>query len=265
MASFVHGISNILREVAQTPYYRRKPWEVLSLLQARWHLSRRKVDPYDFLEGLGIKDFVLLVKAFERREELFSGVLGAVRSAGGQQGAVSREDGFVLYCLTRWLGPECVIETGVAAGVSTTFLLAALADNARGSLWSIELPGEQVSNCRMIDGGAFAWPAHGVGWAIPHDLLIAVQGRWHLVLQDVSEALPQLLACLPRVDMFFHDDLHTPDHMLWEFECVWPRLAAGGLLVADDVNHAWIKFCKLHGYEDRAYNNVLRLGALRKR
>ena len=77
-------------------------------------------------------------------------------------------------------------------------------------------------------------------------------------------ALPRLLDSLPRVDLFFHDDLHTPDHMLWEYELVWPKMRAGGVLASDDVNHGWIEFCRRQGFAAKALNNLDRFCAVRK-
>jgi predicted O-methyltransferase YrrM len=37
------------------------------------------------------------------------------------------------------------------------------------------------------------------------------------------------------VDLFLHDSLHTHRNMRREFEAVWPRLRAGGVILADDV------------------------------
>ena len=258
------GFRNVIHEVASTPFYRDHPREALAFLAARSLLFRRRTDPRDFLLGLGIKDLDLLQRDFEHRAPVFSEVQTAAHKAGCGRPGICSDDGFILYCLIRWLRPAYVIETGVAAGISTTFLLAALADNQEGCLWSIELPPAHVENHKMADGRVYAWPAHGVGWVIPQDLIHTMEGRWHLVLQDIREALPTLLTKLPRVEMFFHDDLHTPDHMYWELASVWPHLVPGGMLVSDDINQAWIKFCKMHGYADRAYVNVMGLGALRK-
>jgi hypothetical protein len=85
-----------------------------------------------------------------------------------------------------------------------------------------------------------------------------------LTLQDVRTALPLLLNELPYVDIFFHDDLHTPDHMYWEYDAVWPMLSPRGVLISDDANHGWIKFCVEQGLNETAFHNVDRLCALRK-
>ena len=74
-------------------------------------------------------------------------------------------------------------------------------------------------------------PGKEPGWAIPDDLL----ARWELRLGDAREVLPALLVETGEIDLFFHDSLHTREHMLFEFETAWPALARGGLLASDDV------------------------------
>ena len=45
-----------------------------------------------------------------------------------------------IWCLTRHLRPRKVVETGVAHGVTSRFILEALKRNGQGHLWSIDLP-----------------------------------------------------------------------------------------------------------------------------
>jgi hypothetical protein len=45
-----------------------------------------------------------------------------------------------VWCLLRHLRPEKVIETGVARGFTSRFILEALERNSAGHLWSIDLP-----------------------------------------------------------------------------------------------------------------------------
>src|SRR5207253_10228310 len=45
-----------------------------------------------------------------------------------------------IWCLIRHLKPKKVIETGVAHGVTSRFILEALERNGDGHLWSIDLP-----------------------------------------------------------------------------------------------------------------------------
>jgi hypothetical protein len=254
---------NFGKEVLQGPYYRRHPLQVPSLLAARWRLSNNKGDPEEFLIELGVQGVEDFLADFNERRDFFSTVLNKISGEGGNHGAVSMKHGLVLYVLTRWLEPRKVIETGVAAGASTTFFLAGIHDNGLGELWSIELPSREAERQMLASGDVLDWPRFGVGWAIPSQLVSQVSDRWTLITEDVRVALPPLLRELGSVDMFFHDDLHTPDHMLWQYELVYTRLSEKGILASDDINHAWVTFCKGHGLEDRAYPNVLRLGALR--
>jgi predicted O-methyltransferase YrrM len=122
-----------------------------------------------------------------------------------------------LYLLVRAARPRHVIETGVLYGASSGHILAALARNGEGELHSIELgkdPGE---------------PAH--------DFLVpgALRNRWDLIIGDSRRELPALLRRLPGVSLFHHDSLHTYDHMMWEFETVYPHLDPDGVLSSDDV------------------------------
>ena len=123
------------------------------------------------------------------------------------------------YLLTRLLKPHSVVETGVAYGVSTAFILAALWENGQGELHSIDLP--------RLRGGFRALE----GVAVPPEL----KGRWVLHRGSSRRVLPVLLDELESVDLFLHDSLHTRRNMSREFNEVWPYLRPGGAVVADDV------------------------------
>jgi predicted O-methyltransferase YrrM len=204
------------------------------------------------------------MEGFQRWLPELREVVSKVWQHQGHQGGVSMEDGMVLYGLTRGVKPDYVIETGVAAGVSTSFICAALIENEHGMLYSIELPPAESASRVHPDGAFFDWPESGPGWGIPEEVKRAIGSRHTLILQDVREALPALLEQLPYIDLFFHDDLHTPDHMLWEFELVWPRLRPAGFIVADDVNFGWIRFSRKLDLGNSALNNIQRLAAIRK-
>lgn len=48
--------------------------------------------------------------------------------------------------------------------------------------------------------------------------------------------------------MFRHDSDHSYEHIMFEFETIWPLLRVGGILTSDDVhaNNAWADFCSRH-------------------
>lgn len=132
------------------------------------------------------------------------------------------------YLICRALQPSSVVETGVAYGMSTSYLLQALEANGHGRLASIDLPplGDEEGR----------W----VGALVPRELA----GRWTLHRGASRALLPGILQASGTIDMFIHDSLHTYRTMLWEFELAWRYLAPGGVLLADDIgfNQAFERF-----------------------
>ncbi len=124
------------------------------------------------------------------------------------------------YAAVRALAPECIVETGIANGVSSSYLLLALQKNGRGRLHSVGLPDP-----------AFLPPGKDPGWLVPQWL----RDPWQVHLGDAREILPRLLAEIGNIGIFIHDSLHTYDHMTWEFETAYPHLLSGGLLFSDDA------------------------------
>ena len=260
----MNALAKFAHEIAAAPHYRMRPVETLRYAYAKWLFRRfRQNDPLRFLKNLAIELDVALDK-FDRWRECLQDMVEKVQCEKSGQGGISFDDGLVLYGLARALRPDFIIETGVAAGVSTSFFAAALVENRHGRLFSIEVPPEHAGRA-LLDGTLYSWRDLGAGWAIPPILKRSLGDRHELILQDVHLALPNVLRRLTHVDIFFHDDLHTPDHMLWEYEAVWPRLCPGGVLLSDDANHGWVRFCRKRGHSgSAAFTNLNRLCALRK-
>ncbi len=127
-----------------------------------------------------------------------------------------------------------------------------------------ELPPDHVPDrAALEDGSVYAWQREGVAFLVPSVICSALGERWDVRLGDVRETLPKLLAELPSVGLFFHDDLHVPTHMLWEYELVWPRISPGGLLMSDDANTGWVTFAERHLGEPDGLLNYRRLTAAR--
>lgn len=136
----------------------------------------------------------------------------------------------LCYLACRLIGPTTVVETGVAYGVSSAYVLRALERNGRGTLHSIDLPPLRREAERF-------W-----GVAVPRES----RRRWHLHRGSSRRALPDLIEELDALDLFVHDSLHTRRNMTREFEAVWPRLRPGGIVLADDVerNRAFADLCR---------------------
>jgi predicted O-methyltransferase YrrM len=163
----------------------------------------------------------------------------AVERSGEQftLGAIGYAEGAFLYAITRTLRPAVAVETGVANGFSTAFLLQALQANGEGHLHSIDLPreaGREYEEGTFYEGEGRAGipPGSEPGWLIPDEL----RDRWTLLLGRSQDELPPLLERLGELDFFMHDSEHSFDCMWFEFNAAWPRLRTGGVLVSDDVN-----------------------------
>lgn len=135
-----------------------------------------------------------------------------------------------IYALVRLLEPETVVETGVADGTTSAYILQALEDNGHGRLYSIDVPSERLP------------PGKAPGWIVDG----ALRHRWTLRIGPSSELLGPLLSELRSIDVFLHDSLHTYDNMLFEYRAAWPFLKTSGLLLSHDVgrNAAFFDFAR---------------------
>lgn len=127
----------------------------------------------------------------------------------------------VCYAICRLNRPETVLETGVAFGWTSAFILAALEVNGKGHLHSIDLP-------------AFRPGAERITAAVVPNRL---RHRWTLSLGPQSQLLPAVLEGLDAVDFFHYDSDKTYQGMKWSYETVWRKIARGGVLMADDVDN----------------------------
>ena len=127
-----------------------------------------------------------------------------------------------IWCLALHLKPKVTVETGVARGLTTRFLLEALERNGGGSLFSIDLPPLMRRDL-----------ASETGAAVPTSL----RRRWTCVAGSSHRRLPALLDRLEHVDLFLHDSSHTTRNVLFELERVWNVLVDGGVSLVDDVGY----------------------------
>jgi predicted O-methyltransferase YrrM len=143
----------------------------------------------------------------------------------------------IQYALVRAARPNLVVETGIANGISSAYVLLGLQKNGNGILHSIEI------------GDSSYLPADcEPGWIVPRWL----QDRWKVHLGDATVLLPKLLHSLGPIDVFIHDSLHTAEQMNFEFQTAYPRLRTGGYLIADDAlwNQAFLDFARSQRVRD---------------
>lgn len=153
-----------------------------------------------------------------------------------QREPVARASFLIYYALVRLLKPDNVVETGVASGGSSAWILQALEQNGSGQLTSIDLPPK-------AEMASMSWtmPDHlANGFLVPQDL----RERWTLIEGDALFELPPVLrACRPNI--FIHDSDHSWNQMVAEYSMAHKWLSKPGVVISDDTrwNTAWKDFC----------------------
>jgi len=125
-----------------------------------------------------------------------------------------------IWCLTRHLRPERVVETGVAHGLTSRFILEALERNGSGHLSSIDLP--PIERYRQLEVGAAVGNRY--------------KDRWSYIKGSSRLRLPKLLDRLGEIDLFVHDSLHSERNVRFELDLAWAHLRPGGAIVVDDID-----------------------------
>jgi hypothetical protein len=133
--------------------------------------------------------------------------------------------GFVraIWCVVRHLRPKNVVETGVAHGVTSRFILEAMERNGVGHLWSIDLPPFERHWRKQVG--------------------VAVDGRfgdrWTYIKGSSRRHLPELISRLGQIDLFIHDSLHSERNVRFELDMAWEVLRPNGVIVVDDIDASW--------------------------
>ena len=128
-----------------------------------------------------------------------------------------------IWCLVRHLGAQRVVETGVH-GVTSRFVLEALARNGGGHLWSIDLPP----------------PAHPeLHWHIGIAVDQHSREHWTYIAGSSRQRLIPALKNVGTIDLFVQDSAHTASNVLFEMNHAWEVLRPGGAIIVDDIDANW--------------------------
>lgn len=153
-------------------------------------------------------------------------------------GWVNLTDAQFLYWIVRKLKPKTVLQTGVSNGLSSAFMMLALAKNgAGGTLHVVDVPAvfnpADPNWTRSGQVFGFVIPEGKTsGWMVPD----IYRDRFEVQTGDAKALLPQLVDRLASVDMFYHDSDHSYNHMAFEFEQAKRKLAPTSVVVADDIS-----------------------------
>lgn len=165
----------------------------------------------------------------ERLRQEISRRYSRLSTAYPQRYAIEEGSSLLLYALVRSLRPRVVLETGVANGHSSFYILSALLANGYGRLHSID---------RSAQVGGLITDRERDMW------------RLHVLRKsDLKKSFLQILEALPPVDLFLHDSDHTYPWMSFELNAAMEKLTAHAALVVDDCDScfAFIDFCERQG------------------
>lgn len=131
----------------------------------------------------------------------------------------------LLYFLTRFTEATTVVETGVAAGWSTTAILWGLQTNdcPEARLWSSELPYDRPD---IVDDYS------------PYVGILVDQGSkklWNVLLEGDKQNIPKILSEVPEIDLFHYDSRKTRRAKDETLDLVLPHMKPGGVIVVDDI------------------------------
>ncbi|WP_440107869.1 class I SAM-dependent methyltransferase [Streptosporangium sp. H16] len=126
----------------------------------------------------------------------------------------------ILHLLTRILRPAVALETGVAAGWSTSAILGAMRSNETGRLYSSDFPFFRLSD-----------PERYIGCVVPEEL----KAPWSLHIKGDRRNLEEILLPGTAVDLVHYDSDKTRDGREFFLRRSKPHLTRKHILVMDDI------------------------------
>lgn len=126
----------------------------------------------------------------------------------------------LLYFLTRFHRPDMVVETGVAAGFSSSAILTALQANDCGVLHSSDFPYFRIRD-----------PKKYIGIVVDDSL----KTRWELYTAGDDKNLPMITSRVKQIDLFHYDSDKSYQGRAKAMSSVSPKLAAKSVVLMDDI------------------------------
>jgi predicted O-methyltransferase YrrM len=154
------------------------------------------------------------VSSLERRAEAASALADGPPAIHNADPGLAR----TCYTLARALRPDVIVETGVANGVTSSFLLQALELNGAGELHSVDLPPPGTDPSL-------------VGRLVPAEL----RARWTLHRGASKDLLQALAGSVGPIGLFVHDSRHTYRNVSRELRTISSRLARPAAVIVDDA------------------------------
>jgi len=126
----------------------------------------------------------------------------------------------LLYFVTRYMEPDCIVETGVAAGFSSYSFLSAIKANGRGRLYSSDFPYFRIPN-----------PERYIGIVIEESL----KNNWTLYVDGDTVNLPKIAKTVNKVDIFHYDSDKSYSGRVFAVTEMKKLLSDNGIIIMDDI------------------------------
>ena len=151
----------------------------------------------------------------------------------------------LLYFLTRYLSPENVLETGVAAGFSSYAILSALQKNGKGTLYSSDFPYFRIKD-----------PERYIGIVVEKNL----RKNWNLFIEGDENNLQKIFKIVKKIDIFSYDSDKTYSGRSKTLKKVSKFLTENSVIIMDDIQdnsffYDYIKENNISNWKVFKFNN----------
>lgn len=126
----------------------------------------------------------------------------------------------ILYFLTKLKKPNCIVETGVAAGFSSQMFLKAIAENRQGTLYSSDLVYFRLKN-----------PQRYVGILVEDEL----KKNWKLFMEGDKINIPKIKKEVSQIDIFHYDSDKSYSGRVFALNQLENLFTADTVIVFDDI------------------------------
>jgi hypothetical protein len=125
-----------------------------------------------------------------------------------------------LYFITRYTQPNIIVETGVAAGFSSSAFLTAIDSNGKGTLYSSDFPYFRLPS-----------PEKYIGIVVEKSF----KKYWHLYIDGDEINLPKILNKIDKIDIFHYDSDKSYSGRKMAMSLIKNKLSDQGIILMDDI------------------------------
>lgn len=125
-----------------------------------------------------------------------------------------------LYFITRYMEPNLIVETGVAAGFSSYSFLSAIKANGRGKLYSSDFPYFRIPQ-----------PEKYIGILVEETL----KDNWEIFIEGDEMNLPKIINSVKEIDIFHYDSDKSYSGRKFAISSIVNSLSSRGVILMDDI------------------------------